>query len=87
MGLVAYTQKGVATITVVIDPSRTEISRALVALANHGVIQKRLFHSSNLTSFPKRINKDKEIHFGRNVSFPTTSALREFLIAYDKTEN
>jgi hypothetical protein len=82
-GLGRVYTKEVATITVVIDPSPAETARALVALANHGAMDEKFFHSSNLVSFPKRLNKKKQIHYGRNVLFSTTEALRDFLIAYD----
>jgi hypothetical protein len=84
-GLGRVYTKDVATITVVIDPGPTETARALMALGNHGTMDDKFFHSSNLVSFPKRRNKNKDIHYGRNVSFATASALRDFLIAYDKT--
>lgn len=72
-----------ADIIVVVHPDLHKLAEAVVREPGSRVNSK-LFHHSNLRSFPQRVNGGKDpIHFGAAVTCRTLGALEEFLKAFD----
>lgn len=74
-----YVKPKSATRPLVLEPSwRNRVG--IEADIGRAVADGRLFHNTNMTSFPKRMRGGtKSIHFGWAVSVPTTETLRSFL--------